>query len=182
MVGNDIRIKDIKDLYQIFSESIYLSGKITEEELYKELYANSWGIIIEPELGKKVSSDQIAEFIIDLVKFRSEDICMIKPLLKATLYVWFDFQALQLCFNILSGENRTLPFGCNINIIDNPYPILEDFIKVVYNNALYGNYLGITKIIEKSDPEFGTYDNEQLELDKITIDVWKITLPFDENE
>lgn len=181
MVGNDIRIKEITDLYQLFSESIYLSGKATEEELYKELYANAWGIILDNELAKKITSDQLADFISDLVMFRSEEICMIKLTPKATLYFWFDFQALQLCFNILSGEDRKLPFGCHVNLIDNPYPILKEFIKVAYNNALYGNYLGITKIIEKGDPEFGKYD-EEMDLDKITIDVWKMTLPFNELE
>ena len=104
---------------------------------------------------------------------------MIKPTSKATLYFWFDEMALQLCFNILSGEDRELPFGCKVNFVDSPYPILNLFLKVARNNALHGNYLGITKIIEKDDLDFGKNDDYEIDLDKIIIDVWKITLPFD---
>jgi len=179
MTGNDIRIKKITDLYQIFGESIYLSGKITEDNMYKELYANSWGIIVDDELAKTIKIDELAEFISDLVKFRSKEISMIKPTPKATLYFWFDEMALQLCFNILSGENRDLPFGCKVNFVDSPYPILNLFLKIAYNNALYGNYLGITKMIEKDDPDFYENNDFEVNFNSIIIDVWKITLPFD---
>jgi len=179
MIGNDIRIKEVTDLYQIFEESIYLSGKMTQDDMYKELYANSWGIIIDYELAKKITSDELAEFISDLIKFRSQEILMIKPISKATLYFWFDHQALQLCFNILSGKNRDLPFGCKVNFVDYPYPILNLFLKVAYNNALHGNYLGITEIIENDNQKFIENDDYEVNLENFIIDVWKTTLPFD---
>lgn len=178
MIANTVRIEKITDLYQIFEEPIYLSGKTSQDQFYKELYANSWGIIVDDEFAKKIKADEIAEFISDLVKFRSKEISMIKPMPHATLYFWFDQQALQLCFNILSGAKRKLPVDCKINIVDSPYPILKEFIKVAYNNSLYGNYLGITNILEKGDPGYG--DDFEMDLSKITIDVWKITLPWND--
>lgn len=102
---------------------------------------------------------------------------MIKPTPQATLYFWFDEMTLQLCFNILSGKNRKLPFSCKINVVDSPYPILNQFLKIACNNALYGNYHEFT-FIEKSDPEFGKNHDYEVDLDKITLDVWKITLPW----
>jgi|SRR3989339_683926 len=177
---NYIKIFDLTDFHLILGSSIYLS--INEYEEQKEIYNNCWGIMLDNELAKRITVDELAEFISNLIKFRSEDICRIQPTPKATLYIWFDFQALRLCFNILSGEDRTLPFGCRVNLIDNPYPILKEFIKVAYNNALYGNYLGITKIIERGDPEFDKCINEEMDLDEFIIDVWKMTLPFNELE
>lgn len=176
MTANTVSIEKITDLYQVFEEPIYLSGKTSHDQFYKELYANSWGIIVEDEFAKKIKADDIAEFISDLVKFRSKEISMIKPTPHATLYFWFDQQALQLCFNILSGAKRKLPFGCKINIIDSPYPILKEFITVARNNALYGNYLGITKILEKGDPGYG--DDFEIDPDKFIPNVWRIALPW----
>lgn len=53
MVVNTVKIRNKNDLYQIFEESTYLSGKKSQDQFYKELYANSWGIIIEDEFTKK---------------------------------------------------------------------------------------------------------------------------------
>ncbi|MBV8661186.1 MAG: hypothetical protein JO129_03525 [Candidatus Dependentiae bacterium] len=177
MNANYITIEKIIDLYQIFEEPIFLSGDISQ--IQKEIYANSWGITLDNEFAKIIKADALAEFILDLVKFRSEEIAMIRPSTKATLYFWFDEFSLQLCFNILSGENRKLPFGCKINIVDSPYPILKEFLKVARNNALYGNYLEFSEITDadKNDPDYG---DGSMNLDKITIDVWQINLPWNE--
>jgi len=176
MIVNTVKIEKKIDLYQIFEEPMYLSGKTSQDQFYKELYANSWGIIVDEEFAKKITDDEIAEFISDLIKFRSQEISMIKPTLQATLYFWFDEMALQLCFNILSGKNIKLPFGCKINIVDSPYPILKQFLKAVRDNDLHGNYDEFT-FVEKGDPSFD--DDYEVDLSKITIDVWQITLPWE---
>ncbi len=176
MIINDITIASSLDLYQLLEESIFLSGKIYDEQ--KEMFANGWGIMVDDEFAKKIKADDIADFILELVKARSEQIRNITPTPHATLYFWIDKLSLQLCFNILSGKNRKLPFRCNVNFVDSPYPILYDFIKMAYDNALYGNYLGEIEFIEKDDPRYG----QEMEIDvtKRTLDVWKIALPFDE--
>jgi len=83
--------------------------------------------------------------------------------------------ALQLCCNILSGADRTLPFGCKINMVDSPYPILKEFINTVYNNVLHGNYHEFT-FFEKGDPGF--VDDFEVDVTEITINVWRIALPW----
>lgn len=178
MIINYINIEKVSDLEQLFDVNIFLSGDTLQEQ--KETYENGWGIIIDYELAKKITTDDLAEFILELVAVRTKQVLMINPALKAILYFWFDELALQLCFNILSEENRSLPFGCKINIVDSPYPILKHFLKVVYDNALYGNYLEITEIVE-SDCGFNNDDNG-IDLELFVIDVWKITLPWSDNE
>jgi len=175
MIINYLTIAEPIDLYQLLEERIFLSGDVLDEQ--KEIFSNGWSIIVDDEFAKTIKTDDIAAFILDLVKIRSEEIRNIKPALKATLYFWFEEFPLQLCFNILSGENRKLPFHCKVNFADSPYPILNNFIKLVYHQSVYGNNLEAIEFIDKDDIRYGNED--EIDVSTITIDVWKITLPFE---
>ena len=166
-------IKELAELYEILDCSIYLSEEKYQEE--EEIAYNGWDIMLDNELAQKINSEDLAQFISKLIKFRSKEISLIKPAIKSTLYIWFDDFPVRLSFNILSGENRELPFNCKINFVDSPYQILNEFIKEAYDYALRGNLHKI-QFFEKGDPEFD--EDYEIDLSKITINVWKITLPL----
>ena len=46
-----------------------------------------------------------------------------------TMYSWYDGQAAQLRYNILSGRVEKLPFGCKLHVIDNIEVIVDAFLK-----------------------------------------------------
>lgn len=172
MIRNFITISVIADLYQILEEPLYLSGDL--EQVDKEIVYNAWGIMLDDKFAKIIRVENLAEFFFDMIKYRTEEIMKIKPAMNATLYIWFDDMALQLCFNILSGEDRELPFGCKLNIVDSPYIIFQEYI----NSLLHGNYLRFTEVLEQGDFDFN--DDEDDFYNDYVQDVWKITLPWTE--
>jgi len=172
---NYITVKKIIDLREVLDHKIYLSGEISKTEEQEEIDYNGWEIILDDELAKNIKAEELANFIKSLIKYKSDEVCLIKPLTEATLYFWFDDFPVRLCFNVLSGKDRHLPFNCRINTIDSPYPILKQFVKESYDYALRGNLHEI-QFFEKGDPDFD--EDYEVDLDQVTIDVWKITLPW----
>jgi len=165
-------INELTELYEILDCSIFLSGEMNQVE--EEIAYNGWEIMLHDELAKKIHSKDFVPFILDLIKLRTTDLLLIKPSINATLYFWFDDFPVRLCFNLLSGVNRKLPFNCKVNFIKSPIPILNEFINKSYDYALRGNLHEI-QFFEKGDPAFD--EDYEVDISKITIDVWKITLP-----
>jgi hypothetical protein len=50
-------------------------------------------------------------------------------------YVWFDWQAAQLRFNLISDYESKLPFSLEIETINNLKPIIEEFLCFPYHNG-----------------------------------------------
>ncbi|WP_246277399.1 hypothetical protein [Neobacillus endophyticus] len=50
-------------------------------------------------------------------------------------YVWFDWQAAQLRFNMVSNYDSKLPFSCEIETTDKLEPIIEEFLSFPYHNG-----------------------------------------------
>jgi hypothetical protein len=46
--------------------------------------------------------------------------------------MWFDQQALQLRFNVISGDVKSLPFACKVRLRNTPESILNNFINTVF--------------------------------------------------
>ncbi len=176
MIINYITIEKISDLDQLLDAQVCLSGDLSQE-LY-ETYQNGWGIILSHKIIKKITADDLADFFLKLIAIRTQQVSMMKPLEQGILYIWFDEIALQLCFNILSAQHQKLPFGCKVNIIDSPYPIFQQFVRTVAYNELYGNYLGITEIVEDKSQ----FNDHEIDFETFIIDVWQIQLPWNENE
>jgi len=172
---NYTTIKSLANLYNILADSMYLSGNTSET--LKEASFNAWGIMLDDKLIKKIKAQDFDKFFLNLIKIRGQEISMVRPEMKVTLYVWFDHQSLRLCFNVLSGADRELPFACTLNIIDSPDSIYKKFIKVAHDNLIHGNYLGITEILEKGDLGWDD-DEEDFDPKKFILDVWKITFPW----
>jgi len=79
----------------------------------------------------------------------------IDPSQSATFYLWFDKQALQLRFNIVSGSNVSLPFGCKINRVHSPEFILKDFISTTHEIAAHGETIEFLEPGEDLDDDNG---------------------------
>ncbi|AOZ90756.1 hypothetical protein [Paenibacillus crassostreae] len=44
-------------------------------------------------------------------------------------YLWFDWMASQLRFNLISNVNEHLPFQCEIEILDSMEEIINEFLE-----------------------------------------------------
>jgi len=73
-------IKELAELYEILDCSIYLSEEKYQEE--EEIAYNGWDIMLDNELAQKINSEDLAQFISKLVKFRSKEISFADSILK----------------------------------------------------------------------------------------------------
>src|SRR5687768_17499019 len=117
---NIITISDLDQLNLITNDLLCLSGKQTEET-----YHNMWCISLESNLVENVTLEQLKDFVDTLIKKKEPQLKKINFSKNAVFYMWFDQQALQLRFNIITGDVQSLPFGCKIKLYAIPEPILS---------------------------------------------------------
>jgi len=67
-------------------------------------------------------------------------------------YLWFDEQALQLRFNLISDFHERLPFTCQLNVLPTPGPILDRYLHYPYHEMIPWDALHDVSRV-KSDPD-----------------------------
>lgn len=121
-----IEINKLFDLEYVLYAPIKIFGNI--EHLYEEIYNNEWKIASSEEMIKKLKIEELQQFLNKLLTIRRRQLAKINPKNPVKFYLWFDAQALHLRFNLISGENKSLPFGAKLNIVNTPDNILEKFL------------------------------------------------------
>jgi hypothetical protein len=116
-----------------FNDSLCLSGKQSEE-----IYHNMWCISLEDDFIKSVTLEQLKHFVDQLIANREQQLDDAHFYQNAIFYMWFDQQALQLRFNIITGDVK-LPFRCKVRLHKVFEPILNNFISTVKDVAQNGD-------------------------------------------
>ncbi len=132
---NIIGISHLDQLDFIFNDQLYLSGKQEEE-----IYHNMWCISLERNIIESITLEQLKFFVDKLIKNREQQLKGIYSSKNAIFYIWFDKQALQLRFNIIT-EITFLPFGCKLQLLTAPDSILTSFISTIRDIANYGDLI-----------------------------------------
>ncbi|MBP6869429.1 hypothetical protein KBC04_00885 [Candidatus Babeliales bacterium] len=163
-------ISKLIDFEFIINDNIYLSG--SSLGFKEEIYNNFWQISFDEGLIQKINLKNLNNFLDTLLTKRSEQIGEISSTSVATFYLWFDEQSSQLCFNLLSGKNIELPFGCTLHVVDNPDFIFNKCIQGLRHPALSFDNI---EIIERGDPR---WDDEEDDFDpkKYVLDIYVTTL------
>jgi hypothetical protein len=169
-------IQKLIDFDFILNDEITLFGNTNS--IKEEIYHNMWIIDIDNDFAKKITLPDLSKFLTELLENRSQQVQEKYPTLKATFYLWYDAQSVQLRFNILSGENIRPPFGCSINILESPLPILQTFLDDIQRDPHPLDFQNF-KFLEPGDPGWDEFDEDEPEEDisKQTIDVYVTTLP-----
>lgn len=136
---NHIIINKLTDLQKVIEKPFYISGQ--QSLVTEETYNNMWALTFSKKLIKKIEIKDLETFLLALLKNRVSQLFSIDAKLRATFYLWFDKQALQLRFNIISIDTIALLFGCKLNILHSPESILSDFIKTTRHIAIEGEYI-----------------------------------------
>lgn len=160
-----IGIKKLKDLDKIIADDIYISGQ--KLLISEEVYNNMWAIDFSPRLKKKCTIQDLNNFLDRLIKRRTEQIFQLDIKVSAKFYIWFDEQAYQIRFNLISGIHKDLPFGCTQNIIDQPDSIFQRFLTDSIENMVI-EYLEpgqLDETDEEIDPKDYILDIYYVELD-----------------
>ncbi|MEC0106893.1 hypothetical protein P4H27_08075 [Paenibacillus taichungensis] len=123
-----------EDLEDIINDSIYIGS--TTADLQKEIETNMWRISISNNLFNQITTDDFNEFIYKVIENRKDQIKNSNSNLGMYFYLWFDFMASQLRFNLISDINKKLPFSCEIQILNDPKEIIDEFLRSPFHNGL----------------------------------------------
>ncbi len=133
---NSITISRFDQLNPIFNDLLCLSGEQSEE-----IYHNMWCISLEGNLIESITLEQLKHFIDKLIENREQQLKNINFYRNVVFYMWFDQQALQLRFNIITGDVKSLPFVCKVQLHTTPESILNNFINIVRDVAHFGDQI-----------------------------------------
>jgi hypothetical protein len=128
---NSLRYQDVADLKQIIDNPIFITGNSSLQD--QEIARNMWCLSIDPDVIKTIAVNDLVDFVSSLLNKRTQQIIDAGVIHPAIFYMWFDEMAAQLRFNIISDFGKKLPFGCQLDIVDSPQPILEDFLASHYH-------------------------------------------------
>lgn len=168
---NYININNYTNLLELLDINILITGDLNKQR--EELEYNTWEMTFDRDFIKTITLQNLQDFISKLINNRADQVAKANKS-PATFYLWYDEQSLNLCFDILSGNNIKLPFGCTLNVFKTPYPILEKFLKDAQSDTNYLSWENLT-ILNPGDPGFGEDDDDD-EIDWIQ-DVYVTTLP-----
>jgi hypothetical protein len=120
------KIEFLQDLEEIVVDPLFIGD--CEDDKDQEIANNMWKISISNELGTQLSVKDFIDFFEKVISNRRKQIKISNNNLGMLFYAWFDLQAAQLRFNLISDYDSKLPFGCEIETIDNLEPIIEEFL------------------------------------------------------
>lgn len=152
---NNTKIFELDQLGLIISDQLCLSGVQSEE-----IYHNMWCIALEGDLIKQVKIEQLKDFVDKLVENREQQVRHINLHKNVIFYMWFDQQALQLRFNVITDDAKPLPFGPNVqlaNVVDSN-SILNDFINTVRDVSQHGDQV---QFFDKDEVDYWDEDDSE---------------------
>jgi hypothetical protein len=120
-----------RDLEEIVVDHLFTGD--SEDDINQEIANNTWSISVSNELGTQLSVKDFINFFGEVISNRRKQIKISKK--SMLFYVWFDWQAAQLKFNLISDYDSKLPFSCEIETIDNFEAIIEEFLSFPYHNG-----------------------------------------------
>lgn len=132
---NHITITAYKDFDEILEELVIITKNNFTAAKFE--YSDMWCLSFSPEFFKELGYDKLVSFFKILIETRDIQLKASAFNEPVTFYLWFDEQALQLRFNIIPGEDASLPFGCTVNKVDSIEPILNKFFSII-NDVLEG--------------------------------------------
>jgi hypothetical protein len=133
---NIITISHCDQFNLIFNDSLYLSGEQSDE-----INHNMWCISLRSDFIKNIKLEQLKYFVNKLIENREQQLKNMNFYKSAIFYMWFDLQALQLRFNIITGDAGSLPFRCKVRLHTASELILNNFINTLRDIALCGDQI-----------------------------------------
>ena len=108
--------KQLAWLEEIINDKLTIGN--TLNDLDDELKNNTWTISINTDERKTVTEDDLLEFFTLLMRNRHEQISNKSKDHGMHFYVWYDRQASQLRFSVISDFHDELPFKVKIKQVD----------------------------------------------------------------
>jgi hypothetical protein len=113
----------------------------SRDDLLTETRANQWLITLSHEQRQSLTPSDLLMLFEKIIENRQQQLDQTKTEHGMIFYLWFDEQALQLRFNLISDSHKSLPFRCQLNVLPTPEPILDRYLHYAYHAAIPWNEL-----------------------------------------
>lgn len=123
-----------RNLEDIITDPMFIG--ISTEDLDQEISNNMWCITLDQNLATEISTHEYVDFFKKVIRNRQDQIKNSNQEHGMIFYLWFDRMASQLRFNLISDVHEKLPFQCDIEILDNIDPIIEECLNYPFPNGL----------------------------------------------
>ncbi len=162
-------------LSNIIEDGIFIG--ITLDDLETELKNNTWFLSASQQEVKVLGKEILAAFFDKVIENRLKQIKNTPEKHGMIFYMWFDEQASQIRFSLISDFHESLPFGNpRLIFLDTPDLIYEQFLDSEYHDG-----------IPFSELEISDWDSHENETDDAhqpqnLLNVYKVLLKYQENE
>lgn len=123
-----------KNLEDIITDPIFIGS--SKEDLNEEISHNMWRISLGQELASQINTNEFVDFFNRVIDNRQNQLRSLNGKQGMIFYLWFDWMAIQLRFNLISSIHQKLPFGCELELLDSMEPIIEEFLAYPFLNGL----------------------------------------------
>jgi hypothetical protein len=132
---------------------------------HEEAHANCWSFSMSSSDASQLSPGDLVAFVEAVVASRSAKLIDL-GCSKRTMefYCWFDEQACQLRFSLVSWSSLGLPFECRVRPVPTVLSIVDRFRRSLYHDGIPMNHL-VAASFKSPDPEMSD------------LDVWSKLLP-----
>ena len=117
-------------------EEIVSAPLFVGENEQEEIAKNMWQISLNSELAKALTVEDLSAFLERVISNWKEQTRLIKSATSMLFYLWFDEQASQIRFNIISNRGTGLPFACETALINEYDDILKGFLEHPYHDGI----------------------------------------------
>lgn len=124
----------LSSLEEIITDQLFLTE--STDLLNEEIAENCHCIGLSSKLAKQVQGTNLMEV---LQKVRANRTLQLKASSISThliYYSWFDEQAAQLRFNLINGNHKALPFGAEIQLIEDESYIVDAFLTSSHHEGI----------------------------------------------
>jgi hypothetical protein len=134
MPMNYIVLRNAQDLTHILDESFLLTGALHDHKCETE--HNMWTLAFTDPNTLSITENDLITFFRLLHTRIQKQLNDSNSSFPVTLYLWFDEQAGQLRFNVISGHIEKLPFGCTVQKVSDPASIIETCLSSPYLHGI----------------------------------------------
>ncbi len=126
-------------LGDVVAARIYIGA--SEADLEEEIRRNMCGISLTGQQAEALSEEDLLTFISEVITHWRRQVERADAGHGMVFYLWFDEMACRLCFNLISDYHERLPFGCRVETIRTPVPIVRSFLASGHHDGIPGSEL-----------------------------------------
>ncbi len=159
---------DFRDWLSDIADS-HLTVDASEAGLLREAHDNCWGFSFTQEQIESLSSEDLIGFLDTVVEIYQGQLSeWLEQGLEFVFYCWFDEQASELRFSVVSASHGSLPFSLSIQVI----PDINQLVKHFLSSPNHGG-LPLKEFVEDTQIGSGLDAAVQVPL----LQVWTKSLP-----